>query len=569
MRWIHPDIPVVGEAGPRKVDLEIQGHCRLERREWQHDCADGRELAGGQRLRREVSAGNPLAANLAEAPADLRFGQVARAEVGDFDGGPERFVTGPDAFGQAGEGNGFVAEPTILSRFEVAFLVPESIEHADQRGALPGEIVQVEQLKARPAGRAQAGFDLVFVEQRLEPAGGAQEILGLAEQARFVHEIADDLEIPGLEQAAVFRDLVEVGEHAILADLVADDGAGALVEEGAIIAVGAALRGGVHRVGARLGGDVDVVFGNAGPAGPGGVEAARVLLFPEVHEPGEELFVVRTAGFVAGDEEQEGGVVTVGGDDAFAFVVDPLIQRRALIEVRRPRRALDLEVKPHFVSGDEGGLGGAPRVKAEMIEAVLAGDAENAFPRRDVGGRVTVFGEDATLERAAEKDLPAIQNELFVRDGDIAQAECDAVRGGDARHFQGELVQRGIELIPEWRVGTEFVSEVHVPAVGSPLDGQLERRRAGRFCGQLKLRAEALSGPLPGWPVALPSLTSTRTCRLAAFGKTRTSANQRGSVASSSSRPATPFQLPWVWSVMLWASAPTAMSSRLSTRSVS
>jgi hypothetical protein len=151
-------------------------------------------------------------------------------------------------------------------------------------------------------------------------------------------------------------------------------------------------------------------------------------LFPEVHEPGEELFVVGTAGFVAGDEEEKGGVVTVGGDDAFAFVVDPLIQRRAPVEVRRPRRAFDLEVEPHFVSGDKGGLGGAPGVKAEMIEAVLAGDAENAFPRRDVGGWVTVLGEDATLERAAEVDFPAIQSELLVRDGDIAQAERSAMR---------------------------------------------------------------------------------------------------------------------------------------------
>jgi hypothetical protein len=67
-------------------------------------------------------------------------------------------------------------------------------------------------------------------------------------------------------------------------------------------------------------------------------------------------------------------------------------------------------------------------MEAEMVEAVIAGDAQDAFPGRDIGRRITVFGEDAAFERAAEEDRSLVQHDLLVHQRDIAQAKRGGMR---------------------------------------------------------------------------------------------------------------------------------------------
>jgi len=69
-----------------------------------------------------------------------------------------------------------VAEFFELVRGGVAFAIPKRIEQTDQRRALPGVIVQVEQLESGEARRAEVGFDFLLVTFELEPARGLRKI---------------------------------------------------------------------------------------------------------------------------------------------------------------------------------------------------------------------------------------------------------------------------------------------------------------------------------------------------------------------------------------------------------
>ena len=135
----------------------------------------------------------------------------------------KRLVGGPDALEHARQRDGRVAEPAEFRRGDVALGFPERVEHADQRRALPGKVVQVEQLEAADARRAQRGLDFLLVAERLELAGGAQEIAPLVQHPVLGQRIAEDLEVLRLERAGVFADLVEVRIHAPLAHLMHDD----------------------------------------------------------------------------------------------------------------------------------------------------------------------------------------------------------------------------------------------------------------------------------------------------------------------------------------------------------
>jgi hypothetical protein len=113
-------------------------------------------------------------------------------------------------------------EAAVFVRAHVAFGIPEHIEHAHQCRALAGEVVQVEQLEPAEGSGAQRGLDVVFVGERLELAGGHEEIIGLIEQAIAPCGLAENLEVPGFEMAGVFVDLAEIRISAPLADLMGD-----------------------------------------------------------------------------------------------------------------------------------------------------------------------------------------------------------------------------------------------------------------------------------------------------------------------------------------------------------
>ncbi len=105
----------------------------------------------------------------------------------------------------------------------VALRVPERVEDADERRALPREVVEVEQEEAAHARRAQGRLDLLLVEERLQLAGRVKEVRGLVLHAAGLQEVREDVEVLRLQVARVLRALGEVRERAPLADLVADD----------------------------------------------------------------------------------------------------------------------------------------------------------------------------------------------------------------------------------------------------------------------------------------------------------------------------------------------------------
>jgi hypothetical protein len=58
--------------------------------------------------------------------------------------------------------------------------------------------VQIEQLEAAHAGRAQGGLDVLLVAEHLEPAGSEEEGAGLVADAAGAECVAEDLEITRL-----------------------------------------------------------------------------------------------------------------------------------------------------------------------------------------------------------------------------------------------------------------------------------------------------------------------------------------------------------------------------------
>jgi len=77
-------------------------------------------------------------------------------------------AAGPYTLSQAGKWNGFSAESLILFGCDVAFLFPEGVEDTDQRCALTGKVMQIEQLESAKAGSSHHRLDLFLVTDRLK-----------------------------------------------------------------------------------------------------------------------------------------------------------------------------------------------------------------------------------------------------------------------------------------------------------------------------------------------------------------------------------------------------------------
>ena len=312
--------------------------------------------------------------------------------MGDIDGGLEALpgvIVPPGKPGEEHRGCARLAKH--LGR-AVALVVPEGIQNAHQGGALAGEVGEAEQLEAAHVRGAQGGFDLFPIAEHLEAAGSFEKLTRLGGHAPFFQELPEQIEIARLEGPGVLGDFIEVGEGAPLADFMAHHRGPSFGEGGADLpVVGGGFRGqgvdpGIQTFAPSLHPGfvdvVEVVFRDRGPAGAGGVEAAAVSLFPVGYPLPEEL-IDSSGGFVSRAEHHEGGMVPVGGDDAFGFPVEPLVQSGigahggALVG---PHRAFHLEVDALFVRGVEGGFGGAPGVKADVVEAVFPGPAVHPAP---------------------------------------------------------------------------------------------------------------------------------------------------------------------------------------------
>src|SRR5690606_16128486 len=102
-----------------------------------------------------------------------------QAEACDLESREKRLRLGEDAAFQAGEQHGAVAKAAKLSGGYIPFRLPKSVHHADERRSLPGEVVQVEELKTAKPGGAQGRFDVLLIADRLQLARSHQKIVGL------------------------------------------------------------------------------------------------------------------------------------------------------------------------------------------------------------------------------------------------------------------------------------------------------------------------------------------------------------------------------------------------------
>ena len=94
-----------------------------------------------------------------------------RFKVDDLESCAEGLAIGPDKFRETRQDNhGGVPFPDV-QRCDHALGFPERVQQSHERFALPGEIVQHEQLIARVAGRAKHRFVLGLVLRQLKAGG--------------------------------------------------------------------------------------------------------------------------------------------------------------------------------------------------------------------------------------------------------------------------------------------------------------------------------------------------------------------------------------------------------------
>lgn len=139
-----------------------------ERVERDGDGADEVIISDGVGAGFEFAGGDGFFIGSDEEPVDLCVFEGGGSEVGELDFCAEGFGGGPYAFGEAGEGDGAIAEAAELFCGDVSFRVPEGVEDPYEGGSLSGEVVEVEELEASEAWGAQGGFDFFFIAEGLE-----------------------------------------------------------------------------------------------------------------------------------------------------------------------------------------------------------------------------------------------------------------------------------------------------------------------------------------------------------------------------------------------------------------
>ena len=154
--------------------------------------------------------------------------------------------------------------------------------------------------------------------------------------------------------------------------------------------------------------------------------------------------------FVTQAEHGERRVIAVGLENAESFGPHVLAQHRVLSHGLVPDGKFDLQQEAGAVGGEEGGFRRTVGVEPEGVQAIVAGDAEDALPCCQTGGRIARKRPDVALYRAAQKHGAAVQQELRAARGNGAQANGNlpvvAVAAG--REGQIQRVNGRIEFIP-------------------------------------------------------------------------------------------------------------------------
>jgi len=77
-------------------------------------------------------------------------------------------------------------------------------------------------------------------------------------------------------------------------------------------------------------------------------------------------------------------------------------------------------------------------VEANVIEPVCFTDANDTFPRGNIGGWVAEFWKNSTFECAPEKNPVAVEGEGALVVGDLTETKGGSAAVGAARGFEGD-----------------------------------------------------------------------------------------------------------------------------------
>jgi len=407
---IDPEVPAV----PYVTDAhgEVDGCGLLHCGQRYLDATKTSETTAGHILARKHARPENLSIRHEEAPADLLLRQVLGPIVSDLDLGGEGLVRSPREPIEARQDDGGRVPAADLLHAHDALRLPEGIEDADEGLALPGEVVQHQELVAEQIRRAVEGLVLGLVLHELEAGGGALEVLHLIRHARRGQLVAQANVVMRGERAGELREQhVVVREHRTLSRLVGHDRqVGARGPRGEVpIRVARPDSAHSHVRAVR---HPEVVGSDGLASGRGVVDVPRILALRLGEHVVDELPVARHAELVADAEEREGGVVAVGLADAADLGAHPVGDRivgpdqiRLQTETRRPvvhpERSLRGEVDAEPIRGLERGLRRAPGVEAHVVEAVVADRAEYLEPLFHARRRMARARIDAAVERPA------------------------------------------------------------------------------------------------------------------------------------------------------------------------
>ncbi len=119
-------------------------------------------------------------------------------------------------FAHTDKRHGFGTKFSPLGRLDESFGFHKRVEYAHERGALPGEILQVEKLESAEAASSQCGLDIFAVAEHGQRARCTEKVVGLVEHTVLFEAVAEDLEIACPHNAGIFVDFAVVGIYLVL-----------------------------------------------------------------------------------------------------------------------------------------------------------------------------------------------------------------------------------------------------------------------------------------------------------------------------------------------------------------
>ena len=405
---VHPDVPVVARFGARqaKSDLQAAGAAHLRERKLdlaQRGDAPQRDLSG-----RKAPGAYYAPCIVLHRPFPHRAVERLLPVVRHLRLPAERLVVGPHEFREAQERHRLAEELPELGGIDDPLGIPEGIQQPDERFALPGEILQLEQLHTAEVRRAQRRLDILLIHQPGEPPGGRLERLRLIAHSALGQLLAKRLQVARLEHAGVFRDLLVARVHRPLPQLVRHQRHRRPLDRCREIVIRAARGRAEPRAvdakpsgGARVG---HVVVRRRPRHAPDvvsreGVQTARVgplqLGYQLVHE--REV----SGQLVAQAQHGERRVVAVGFQDAKGLRAHELAERLVLAHLVGPHRQLDVQQEAGAVRRREGRFRRTPGMETEMVQPVGARNPEQPLPAPDRHRRVAGQREDVALQRSA------------------------------------------------------------------------------------------------------------------------------------------------------------------------